>query len=167
MEAYRVQREKVRPATVRSMTFAALDGWGSTSFVEQRKWMGGRGFEEQSTYEGSAYRATWLNDRGDRSDLQARDDAAQDSNAEEGRGEFSVAEQMSKMTRESACEILRVAKESSDLQLRAAYHRMVIAWHPDRQQQRSDMARAQATDRMVAINAAYRFLRVMQPTAQL
>jgi curved DNA-binding protein CbpA len=44
---------------------------------------------------------------------------------------------------------------------------MVIAWHPDRQQQRSDMARAQATDRMVAINAAYRFLRVMQPTAQL
>jgi DnaJ-domain-containing protein 1 len=58
---------------------------------------------------------------------------------------------------QSACRLLGVTAAGTREQLRAAYRRMVVAWHPDRLERGSDTR--QATERMAAINAAYRLLR--------
>ena len=60
---------------------------------------------------------------------------------------------------ENACRLLGVTTASTREQLRAAYRRMVMAWHPDRLESDSDTLRRQATERMSAINEAYRLLR--------
>jgi len=65
------------------------------------------------------------------------------------------------LTPESACRVLGVAAASSREQIRAAYRKMASRYHPDRQDRlvRSG-AREQklATDRMAAVNEAYRVL---------
>jgi len=60
---------------------------------------------------------------------------------------------------QDACRLFGVTPTSTREQLRAAYRRMVIAWHPDRVERGSDTLRRQATERMAAINEAYRLLR--------
>jgi len=59
----------------------------------------------------------------------------------------------------SACRLLGVTPASTRDQLRAAYRRMVVAWHPDRVERGSETLRRQATERMAAINEAYHLLR--------
>jgi curved DNA-binding protein CbpA len=52
-----------------------------------------------------------------------------------------------------------VGEGSSAMERKGAYRRMVSAWHPDRMGQREERVRTLATEQMVAINAAYDFLR--------
>jgi DnaJ-domain-containing protein 1 len=63
------------------------------------------------------------------------------------------------MTPHHACRLLGVAANSTQEQLKSAYRCMVSQWHPDRLSRATDEARHHATDRMSAINEAYRLLR--------
>jgi len=62
------------------------------------------------------------------------------------------------ITELDACEILGVTVVSSRRQIRAAYHRKVSQWHPDRLGRASEEMRLFATEQMAAINEAYHLL---------
>jgi curved DNA-binding protein CbpA len=62
------------------------------------------------------------------------------------------------ITELDACQILGVTAKSSRRQIRAAYHRKVSQWHPDRLEQGSEEMRLFATEQMAAINHAYHLL---------
>jgi DnaJ-domain-containing protein 1 len=63
------------------------------------------------------------------------------------------------MTQARACELLGVAATSARGQIKAAYRQMVSQWHPDRLGSTTKEVRQFATNKMAAINAAYRLLR--------
>lgn len=62
------------------------------------------------------------------------------------------------MTLQGACRLLRVAATSTREQIRAAYRQMASRYHPDRLGRRTEKERQVATERMTAINEAYRLL---------
>ncbi len=66
-------------------------------------------------------------------------------------------------TPHSACRLLGVTTSTTPAELRSAYRRMVSQCHPDRLGPATDDARRRATDRMAAINEAYRLLRTHLP----
>ena len=63
------------------------------------------------------------------------------------------------MTCQGAGDLLGVSSQSSEAHVKAAYRRMVSAWHPDRLERSDEKVRAFATNQMAAINEAYHFLR--------
>jgi DnaJ like chaperone protein len=63
------------------------------------------------------------------------------------------------MTMPLACQLLGVTAGSSREQVRSAYRRMVVQWHPDRLAKSSEETRRLANEQMIAINQAYRLLR--------
>jgi hypothetical protein len=67
------------------------------------------------------------------------------------------------MTPSHARRLLGVATSATPAELRSAYRRMVSQCHPDRLGPATDDARRRATDRMAAINEAYRLLRTHLP----
>jgi DnaJ-domain-containing protein 1 len=62
------------------------------------------------------------------------------------------------MTLEGACRLLRVSISNSHEQIRAAYRHMASLYHPDRVANGTEEERQLGTDRMAAINEAYRLL---------
>jgi DnaJ like chaperone protein len=63
------------------------------------------------------------------------------------------------MTQDRAYLLLGVTETSTQRQIKAAYRQMVSQWHPDRLELRTEEVRQLATERMAAINEAYRLLR--------
>ena len=63
------------------------------------------------------------------------------------------------MTLERACEVLCLSAGSCEAQIKAAYRKLVSRWHPDLYESGNELERARATERMAAINDAYRILR--------
>ena len=63
------------------------------------------------------------------------------------------------ITRECACELLGVTASSTRQQIKTAYRQTVAQWHPDRFENRGREVRQIATQKMAAINEAYRLLR--------
>jgi len=150
MEAFRLRREERKSGG--GISFAELNRFGSfviseASVGERRAWGGFAGTRD-------SYGASWLRDPAEE-ERSRRVEAAQGS--EERRG--GVAKKVGAMTRERACEVLGVGEGSTAVERKGAYRRMVSAWHPDRMGQREQRVRALATEQMVAINAAYDFLR--------
>jgi DnaJ-domain-containing protein 1 len=64
------------------------------------------------------------------------------------------------MTLQSARELLGVSLTSTPNQIKAAYRQKVRQWHPDRINDRYETARQFATEKLIAINEAYRLLRI-------
>jgi len=62
------------------------------------------------------------------------------------------------MTQQRAIRLLGVTSASTREQIKSAYRRMVGQWHPDRLERAGRDVREMATERMVAINEAYRML---------
>lgn len=60
---------------------------------------------------------------------------------------------------QSAYELLKVNRYSTESQIKAAYRRMVGQWHPDRLERKSEEVREFATNQTAAINEAYHLLR--------
>lgn len=77
-----------------------------------------------------------------------------DTVAAEGRGRYTTGP----MTELDACQILGVTVVSSRRQIKAAYHRKVSQWHPDRLERGSEEMRLFATEQTAAINQAYNLL---------
>lgn len=71
------------------------------------------------------------------------------------------------MTLDRAYKVLRVSPTSSVSEIKAAHRQLVVEWHPDRLQEKSDEVRRYATGKMAAINQAYSLLRnhLLQPSA--
>ena len=63
------------------------------------------------------------------------------------------------MRQDRARQLLGVTATSTRRQIKAAYRNMVSKWHPDHLECRTEEMRHFATEKMVAINAAYRMLR--------
>ncbi len=61
-----------------------------------------------------------------------------------------------------ANQLLGTSRASTRQQIRSAYRRLVSEWHPDRLQDASGLVRESATQKMSAINEAYRLLRTAQ-----
>ena len=62
------------------------------------------------------------------------------------------------LTTEEACRLLGLAPNSNRKQIKNAYRQMVWRYHPDRLIHSSEPERRLATERMTAINQAYRLL---------
>jgi DnaJ-domain-containing protein 1 len=72
--------------------------------------------------------------------------------------EECAAEIVHPMSGEQACQVLGVDTGSSREQIKIAYRRMVGQWHPDRHECSGEAVRRRATEKMAAINEAYRLL---------
>jgi hypothetical protein len=70
----------------------------------------------------------------------------------------NAAEIVHPMSGEQACQVLGVVAGSSREQIKSAYRRIVGQWHPDRHEGRGEDVRRRATEKMAAINEAYRLL---------
>jgi hypothetical protein len=62
------------------------------------------------------------------------------------------------LTLQSACSLLGVAPTCSRVHIKTAYRQLVRRYHPDRIASSSNEERRVATDRMIAINQAYRLI---------
>jgi DnaJ-domain-containing protein 1 len=62
------------------------------------------------------------------------------------------------MTEQQACEVLGVTRGDEREEIKSAYRRMVGLWHPDRHEGRGEEILRRATEKMAAINEAYRLL---------
>ena len=72
---------------------------------------------------------------------------------------FSSKELDGPMTQALACQLLGVTPSSTRNEIKAAYRQKVGQWHPDRLERNTKEMRQLATEKMTAINAAYRLLR--------
>jgi DnaJ-domain-containing protein 1 len=96
--------------------------------------------------------------------------AAQDASAQTGPGTEKLSgetfgrenesgqETIPPRTLERACRLLGVAATSSQEEIKAAYRHLAVRYHPDRQERKNEQERRAATERMAAINEAYRLL---------
>ena len=64
------------------------------------------------------------------------------------------------ISREKACQILGVTACCTRQEVKAAYRRKIIQWHPDRLGPMTKDVRMRADEQMAAINEAYTFLRM-------
>jgi hypothetical protein len=78
---------------------------------------------------------------------------------EMGPGSFRNQDEDLPMTLERACNLLGVTATSTLSQIKAAHRQLVIQWHPDRLQNRTEEVRRYATGKMASINEAYRLVR--------
>lgn len=69
-----------------------------------------------------------------------------------------------RLTIAECCEILEVGIEATPSQIRRAYQRVALIWHPDRFLEGTELHR-EAEDKFKLINKAYAFLSENQPTA--
>jgi DnaJ domain len=76
-----------------------------------------------------------------------------------GADEFDSHDEALPTNIERALRILGVTPTSTLSQIKTAHRQQVITWHPDRLQHKSDEIRRYATQKMAAINEAYRLLR--------
>jgi len=123
--------------------FRELNSLGTLAFVDAGEWLGG-------VYQLAAQMGSQM--------ATARETPARPADPDHTAAAQPI--QATQLTPEqSACRLLGVTPTSTRQQLRAAFRRMVVAWHPDRLERGSDTLRFQATERMAAINEAYRLLR--------
>lgn len=83
---------------------------------------------------------------------------AQSRVSQESGAVFEECDTVHPMTLQGARRLLGVASTSTREQIRAAYRKMASRYHPDRLGSRSEKERQLGTDRMAAINEAYRLL---------
>jgi DnaJ-domain-containing protein 1 len=114
-----------------------------------------------SGYGATSYTPDWRHDPAEAPPTQR---PAQVSASADGWENGDSARGLKPTTYEGACAILCLSENCNDTQIKAAYRRMVRAWHPDRLVQSDETMRACATEKMVAINEAYHFLRGTAPT---
>jgi DnaJ-domain-containing protein 1 len=76
----------------------------------------------------------------------------------DGWDELEMEPEGNPLTLEAACRLLGVAVDSTREQLKAAYRRMASRYHPDHRVRSGFQEQKLASDRMAAINAAYRML---------
>jgi hypothetical protein len=158
LEAFRAGRETVAADNVGGVTFSELNRVGSFWFSQASVWDGHRGTSGHSAHASDSYAANWLRDPLEELNSR-RGDEDQVSESAEGGERGAAGQRPGAMTHERACELLGAGKDSCEMQIKAAYRRMVSEWHPDRMEQCDERVRAFATGQMVAINAAYHFLR--------
>ena len=73
--------------------------------------------------------------------------------------DFNLGQESARpLTFQAACRLLGVSSSSPRDQIRAAYRKMAGRYHPDRLERCSETERKLGTDRMSAINEAYRLL---------
>ena len=123
--------------------FRELNSLGTLAFVDAGEWLGGFHLAAQI---GSQMAA-------------ARESPAHPADPHHKTATARPIQATHLTPEQDACRLLGVNPTSTREQLRAAYRRMVIAWHPDRIERGSDTLRQQATERMATINEAYRLLR--------
>jgi hypothetical protein len=78
---------------------------------------------------------------------------------EMGPGSLRNQDETLPMTLDRACNLLGVTATSTLSQIKAAHRQLVIQWHPDRLQNRTEEVRRYATGKMASINEAYRLVR--------
>ncbi len=149
VENFQQRRQEHADRESQNRSFREFDNRGSLFFVQQSEW-----FAEQF---GSAHHADWAQPPEEPA-VRTQEQAPQEwgSFAEE---RDSRQETTYPMTQYRACRLLGVNATSTREQIKAAYRRMASQWHPDRLECRTEEVRQLATEKMVAINEAYRVLR--------
>jgi hypothetical protein len=154
------QDRRVRPSipNLQSCTFAELSGVGTFLFSQADA-----GSRDGSPFIPSAaptasYTARWLREPLEESYTRAPDQASPADAAASGEDGKDQATHRP-MKCQSAYELLKVNRYSTESQIKAAYRRMVGQWHPDRLERKSEEVREFATNQTAAINEAYHLLR--------
>jgi hypothetical protein len=144
------------------VTFAELSTVGSFFFSPANGLIGDRpayAYRVDSTH---SYSAAWLRDSFEEFASRREDQAPVHDSAGYKRHAYDTGT-LGSMTYQRACELLSLGEDSTVMQIRAAYRRMVGEWHPDRLEQSGERVRAFATQQMAAINEAYHLLRELSP----
>ena len=144
------------------VTFAELSTVGSFFFSPANGLIGDRpayAYRIDSTH---SYSAAWLRDSFEEFASRREDQAPVHDSAGYKRHAYDTGT-LGSMTYQRACELLSLGEDSTVMQIRAAYRRMVGEWHPDRLEQSGERVRAFATQQMAAINEAYHLLRELSP----
>ena len=157
LDAFGIRRDTVSASDVRSIPVADLNDFGSFTFAQASQRSKGQIDWVHPSSAANSYAANWLHDPLERGP-SAQPAQAETAGSTDCRGQASANGRLRMMTRQGACDVLCVGEDSSETQIKAAYRRMVSAWHPDRLEQSDVSVRAFATEQMAAINQAYRFL---------
>lgn len=154
-ESFRASNDRTAAAAVNGVSVAELDGAEGFLVSQAEVWSNHSVLNARCAHGADGYTTKWLRE----AMPCGPPDWASASGAAERANQRVVAAKVGSMTKQRACELLRVSGDSSDAQIKAAYRRMVHAWHPDQMEQSSESERAFATRQMAAINAAYQLLR--------
>jgi DnaJ like chaperone protein len=74
----------------------------------------------------------------------------------------SKASKQNKMTATTACQILEVNINASEQEIKKAYRRMAMKYHPDKVNTLGEQVRKSATEKFKAVNEAYETLKVLK-----
>ncbi|MGD0646763.1 MAG: J domain-containing protein [Acidobacteriaceae bacterium] len=144
------------------VTFAELSTVGSFFFSPANGLIGDRPAYAYRVDSTRSYSAAWLRDSFEEFASRREDQAPVHDSAGYKRHAYDTGT-LGSMTYQRACELLSLGEDSTVMQIRAAYRRMVGEWHPDRLEQSGERVRAFATQQMAAINEAYHLLRELSP----
>jgi hypothetical protein len=156
LEAFRSTREDVPAAHVGAVGFAELNDFGNFFFAAADTQAEKRRHCSSPSNGPACYTANWMRDPIEEPSPKRPTPGAA---SEDGWENAYVANRPNATTYQGACDILCVVEDCSETQVKAAYRRMVRAWHPDRLDKSDESVRAFATEKMVAINEAYHYLR--------
>ncbi|MGA8938151.1 MAG: J domain-containing protein [Acidobacteriaceae bacterium] len=158
VQKHRRQREQSDAEPTGDYSLAELDQLSMWS------WMQARTFAEKplptacSVAPATSYRAEWLQGFSEKTNVGFTEPAKMEVStvSDNAVDEMGVVHPM---TQESACKLLQLSAGSVDVQIKAAYRKLVNQCHPDRFECGNAFEQALANERMAAINEAYRMLR--------
>lgn len=156
LEAFRATRDGVSADNVGAVSFAELNAFGNFFIAAADMQAEERRHGTPPSNGAASYTATWRHDPIEEPSPKRPTPAAA---SEDGWENACVAKGLKATTYQGACDILCVAEDCSEAQVKVAYRRMARAWHPDRIERSDESVRAFATEKMVAINEAYHLLR--------
>jgi DnaJ-domain-containing protein 1 len=135
---------------------SVYDGLGSEFFVRLRQWDAQQVVPATDTYsDASAHGGADASANGDTEAAQADANWDRFNATRESRRLLNTPTEMNASL---AHRLLGVTAMSSREQIRSAYRRLVVQWHPDHLAQSSEETRRQANEQMIAINLAYQLL---------
>jgi hypothetical protein len=139
--------------------YPVRDGLGSLSFVQDRAWYAEHLAPVHATTIAGRHDADWPLHFAEGPATPTGTRTSQEWKTFMGNCDNTLDKTHS-ITRDHARRLLGVTATSTREQIKAAYRRMASQWHPDRLECKTEEARRLATERMTAINEAYRMLRL-------